>query len=194
MKNRHFHPAFAARAHHGRGGFEGFGHGAPFGAGPFGPGMYREFMRAGGGPRARKGDVRIAILALLNEGPASGYGLIKAIAERTEQLWRPSAGSVYPTLQQLADEGLVVPPAGRGDFELSDDGKKYVEEHREELGRVFDAPRRAEGGPDMEFIQSIGRLFEAVKQFPRSATAEQRTAAAEKMDELRRELYRILAD
>jgi DNA-binding PadR family transcriptional regulator len=196
MKNRHLHPAFIARAHHGRGhgpfGAEGFGPGVPFGPGA---GMRGEFMRAWGGPRARKGDVRIAILALLNEAPASGYGLIKAIAERTEQAWRPSPGSVYPTLQQLVDEGLVTQPAGpgKGDYELTDDGRAYVAERQEQVEGVFAQPAGFPG-PDREFMQSIGRLFDAVKQFPRSATPEQRKAAAEKMDELRRELYRILAD
>jgi DNA-binding PadR family transcriptional regulator len=198
MKNRHMHPAFMGRAHHGRGGhgpFEGGFPGGPFGPGGFGPGMGREFMRAWGGPRARKGDVRVAILALLNDGPASGYGLIKAIAERTEQAWRPSPGSVYPTLQQLVDEGLVTQPSGpgKGDYELTDEGRAYVAEHQEQVEGVFAQPTGFTG-IDREFMQSIGRLFDAVKQFPRSATPEQRKAAAEKMDELRRELYRILAD
>jgi DNA-binding PadR family transcriptional regulator len=199
MKNRHFHPGFDARAHrggHGPFGGEGFGSGAPFGPGAFGPGMRHEFMRAWGGPRARKGDVRIAILALLGEAPASGYGLIKAIAERTEHTWRPSPGSVYPTLQQLVDEGLVTQPSGpgRGEYDLTDEGRAYVTEHRAEIDQVFAQQPAAVGGMDREFMQSIGRLFDAVKQFPRSATPEQRRAAAEKMDELRRELYRILAD
>lgn len=203
MKNRHLHHGFAAqafeaRAHHGRGagpwGQGGFGHG-PFGPGGFGPDMRAEFMRAWGGPRARKGDVRIAILALLREAPASGYGLIKAIAEKTEHAWRPSPGSIYPTLQQLVDEGLVTQPSGsgKGEYELTDEGRAYVAEHQEEVDGVFAQPAGAPG-PDREFMQSIGRLFDAVKQFPRSATPEQRKAAAEKMDELRRELYRILAD
>lgn len=199
MKNRHFHHGFEARAQrggHGPFGGEGFGPGAPFTPGAFGPGMRHEFMRAWGGPRARKGDVRIAILALLNEAPASGYGLIKAIAEKTEHAWRPSPGSVYPTLQQLVDEGLVTQPSGpgKGDYELTDDGRTYVAEHQSEIDGVFAQQPTGFGGVDREFMQSIGRLFDAVKQFPRSATPEQRKAAAEKMDELRRELYRILAD
>jgi DNA-binding PadR family transcriptional regulator len=199
MKNRGFHHGFEGRmAHQGRQFGPGFGHhGGPFGPGGFGgPDMRAEFMRAWGGPRARKGDVRIAILALLHEAPASGYGLIKAIAEKTEHAWRPSPGSVYPTLQQLVDEGLVTQPSGpgKGEYELTDEGRAYVAEHQEEIDAVFAQPTAGFGGPDREFMQSIARLFDAVKQFPRSATPEQRTAAAEKMDELRRELYRILAD
>ncbi|GAA2079134.1 PadR family transcriptional regulator [Pseudolysinimonas kribbensis] len=195
MKNRHFPPGFDGRAHRG-------GHG-PFGGEGFDPGfdprgmgyMRNEFARAWGGPRARRGDVRMAIIALLNEAPASGYGLIKAIAERTEHAWRPSPGSVYPTLQQLVDEGLAVQPSGpgKGDYELTDDGRAYAAEHEEAIANVFAQPTGFPG-PDREFLQSIGRLFDAVKQFPRTATPEQRKAATEKMDELRRELYRILAD
>ena len=193
MKNHNFPQGFAARQHHGRGPHEAFG-GMGFGPRDFGQ-MRNEFMRGRGGPRARRGDVRIAILALLDEAPASGYGLIKAIAERTEQAWRPSPGSVYPTLQQLVDEGLAVQPSGpgKGDYELTDEGRAYVAEHREQIDAVFAQPAGFPG-LDREFLQSIGRLFDAVKQFPRSATPAQRKAAAEKMDELRRELYRILAD
>jgi DNA-binding PadR family transcriptional regulator len=183
----------------GRGGF-GPGFGGP-GFGGFGPEMMRDFAQAwGGNGRARKGDVRAAILSLLSEAPATGYALIKGIAERTDQAWRPSPGSVYPTLQQLVDEGLVRQPAAadgssaRTDYELTDEGTAYVTEHKDQLDAAWQTAGPRNGGVDQEFMSSIGKLFDAVKQFPRSATAEQRTAATAKIDELRRELYRILAD
>lgn len=175
----------------------GFGAGFP---GGFGPEMMRDFAQAwGGNGRARKGDVRAAILSLLSEAPATGYALIKGIAERTDQVWRPSPGSVYPTLQQLVDEGLVRQQGdggagGRTDYELTDEGTTYVADHKEQLDATWQASGPQRGGVDQEFMASIGRLFDAVKQFPRSATAEQRTAATAKIDELRRELYKILAD
>src|SRR5487761_221008 len=79
-----------------------------FGPGPFGPGP--KFAR---GPRVRRGDVRAAILDLLGEGqPWNGYQIIQEIGARTVGVWRPSAGSVYPALQQLEDEGLVQTEAG----------------------------------------------------------------------------------
>jgi DNA-binding PadR family transcriptional regulator len=225
MRNNNFDPRIAAmrgmRFHHddqdgdhghqhpgrgrGRGGNgfgPGFGHG--FGAGfpgGFGPEMMRDFAQAwGGNGRARKGDVRAAILSLLSEAPATGYALIKGIAERTDQAWRPSPGSVYPTLQQLVDEGLVRQQGakdssgGRTDYELTDEGTAYVAEHKEQLDAAWQASGPQRGGVDREFMASIGKLFDAVKQFPRSATAEQRAAATAKIDELRRELYKILAD
>jgi DNA-binding PadR family transcriptional regulator len=218
MKNNNFDPRFAAFAaarfhhgstdhhdhphgHQGRGG-PGFGRG--FGAGfpgGFGPEMMRDFAQAWGGHgRARKGDVRAAILSLLSEAPATGYALIKGIAERTDQAWRPSPGSVYPTLQQLVDEGLVRQQGakegngGRTDYELTDEGTAYVTENKEQLDAAWQATGPQRGGMDHEFMASIGKLFGAVKQFPRSATPEQRAAATAKIDELRRELYKILAD
>ncbi len=189
----------------GRGGFGPGFPGGPTGrggfGGGFGPEMMRDFAQAwGGGGRARKGDVRAAILCLLSEVPATGYALIKGIAERTDQAWRPSPGSVYPTLQQLVDEGLVRQPAagdgsgGRTDYELTDEGTVYVTEHKDQLDAAWQTAAPRSGGVDHEFMSSFGKLVDAVKQFPRSATAEQRTAATAKIDELRRELYRILAD
>jgi DNA-binding PadR family transcriptional regulator len=159
--------------------------------------MMRDFAQAWGGPgRARKGDVRAAILSLLSDGAATGYALIKGIAERTDQAWRPSPGSVYPTLQQLVDEGLVRQPGdnGRTDYELTEAGTAYVTEHQDELDAAWQTAGPRVGGVDREFMASIARLMDAVKQFPRSATSEQREQATAKIDELRRELYRILAD
>ncbi len=221
MRNNNFDPRIAAmrgiRFHHdgqsddhghqhpgrGRGGNgfgPGFGRGFGPGFGGFGPEMMRDFAQAwGGNGRARKGDVRAAILSLLSEAPATGYALIKGIAERTDQAWRPSPGSVYPTLQQLVDEGLVRQQGakdgnGRTDYELTDEGTAYVTENKEQLDAAWQASGPQRGGVDREFMASIGKLLDAVKQFPRSATPEQREAATAKIDELRRELYKILAD
>ncbi len=65
-------------------------------------------------PRARRGDVRVAILAVLADGPLNGYQVIQEIADRTGGAWRPSPGSVYPTISQLEDEGLVESDDERG--------------------------------------------------------------------------------
>src|SRR5215467_15811882 len=97
-----------------------------------GPGVRREFARSRGprygrgrgGPRARRGDVRAAVLALLAERQMHGYEMIKEIEERTEGAWTPSAGSIYPTLQLLEDEGLIrgEESEGKRRFTLTDDG------------------------------------------------------------------------
>lgn len=168
------------RGPHGHGG-GGFGRG--FGPG-FGP---------GGPRRANRGDVRSAILALLAEAPSNGYGLIKTIAEKTSGAWRPSPGSVYPTLQQLVDEDLIT-PVGEGrstEFTLTDAGKAYVAEHAEELGSAWNTDP---GGTGPAFHQSVGKLMGVIHQFRVAATDEQRLAAVEKIDEARRALYLILAE
>src|SRR4051812_15539681 len=96
---------------------------------------------AGGGRRRRRprGDVRAALLLLLTEQPYNGYGLMQEIEQRSEGAWRPSPGSVYPALALLEDEGLVTSePEGSGKrYTLSDGGRAYVEERREQLGEPW---------------------------------------------------------
>ena len=109
--------------------------------GPFGPPRFRG--PGGRGPRVRRGDVRAAILDLLGEGQAwNGYQIIQEIGERTQGVWRPSAGSVYPALQQLEDEGLIAAAAGedrRRNYTLTDEGRAYVQAHADELKASWDA-------------------------------------------------------
>ena len=110
-------------------GFSGHRASFGFGSGMRGPGMGEVFdqLRAafedrGPGRRMARGDVRSAVLALLAEQPMHGYQIITEIAQRSDGAWKPSAGSVYPTLQQLADEGLVVATEseGRKTYTLTD--------------------------------------------------------------------------
>jgi DNA-binding PadR family transcriptional regulator len=169
----------------------GRGHGGPhgFGRGGFGGGPGRG--RAG---RARKGDVRAALLLLLEQGPSNGYGLITGIAERTEGAWRPSPGSVYPTLQQLVDEGLVEQSGdGRGSrYALTDEGRAHVDAHRDEFERAWRAATPE--AQDDPFVDGLAKLMPAVHQFVTTATPEQKAQAAPQLDALRKELYRLLAE
>jgi DNA-binding PadR family transcriptional regulator len=95
----------------------------------------------GRGPRVRRGDVRAAVLDVLAAEPMNGYQVIQQITERTEGAWRPSPGSVYPTISQLEDEGLVEADAadGRRTLRLTAEGESYVAEHPEELAAVWKA-------------------------------------------------------
>ncbi len=167
-----------------------FGPGGPGGFGPAGPGGF--------GPRGRrrrpKGAVREAILSLLADGPANGYSLMKQIAERAEGEWSPSPGSVYPTLAQLVDEGLIeATGTGKGtDFALTDQGREYVAENADELAAIWADSTR--GAPTRAAMRdSIGALMGVVQQF-RFATDDQRQQAAAQLDETRRALHRILAE
>ncbi len=121
---------------------------------------------------------------------------MKSIAERTDGAWRPSPGSVYPTLSQLVDEGLIA-ESGEGrqsTFDLTEAGRAYVAEHGEEIAKAWsDATADGEHRGD-EFLGSSMKLAGVLKQFHFDATPEQRAQATAKIDELRRALYTILAD
>ncbi|MDA3803749.1 MULTISPECIES: PadR family transcriptional regulator [unclassified Clavibacter] len=170
----------------GMGGFGGPGFGGP----GFGPGRGR-----GGRGRARRGDVRLAILSLLADAPSNGYGLITGIAAKTEGAWRPSPGSVYPTLQQLVDEDLIVADetGAKSVYSLTDQGRAHVEEHQAEIDAAWAATTDRSEGEDA-FQTSLMKLMGVVKPLMHDATDAQRQAAAAKLDETRRALYAILAD
>ncbi|HEX3930276.1 MAG TPA: PadR family transcriptional regulator [Nocardioides sp.] len=220
---------------HGRGrGWEG--HGGPGDddwAGPWGSGAWGQSSRRGGrggrggpppwlaglfgmaqqerarGPRVRRGDVRVAILAVLADGPLNGYQVIGEIADRTDGEWRPSPGSVYPTMSQLEDEGLVEgdDERGRRPLRLTEQGRTYLEEHADEVAEVWapfsrdreggagrgEDPRR--DGPDFASLKpELGRVMNAVWQIISTGTDEQRRAAIGVLMDARRALYGILAD
>jgi DNA-binding PadR family transcriptional regulator len=189
---RRFHHGIGDHGHGFPDGFErgAFPGGVGFGGFPGGPGFGPRGLR-----RAGKGDIRSVILSLLSEGPSNGYGLIKAIAEKTGGAWRPSPGSVYPTLQQLVDEELIVSNGDgrKTEFDLTDAGRRYVTEHADDFAKAWEAtPGRSEQAG--AFFESVGKLMGVVQQFRHAATDVQRTAAIEKLDEARRALYLILAD
>jgi len=163
--------------------------------GPFGPKFGRGFGPRG--PRVRRGDVRAAVLDLLAEGqPWNGYQIIQEIGERTQGVWRPSAGSVYPALQQLEDEGLITPAAGedrRRNYTLTDEGRAYVEAHAAELRSSWDA---VTGSVDDEVVQmhNLSRqVAMATAQVAQAGTAAQVQQASKILADTRKALYRILA-
>jgi len=175
------------------------GFGPDFGrfGGDFGPGAGRGFARGRGrGGRGRRGDVRAAILLLLQERPMHGYELIQQIRERSGDVWRPSPGSIYPALSQLEDEGLVIieKVSGRKTAKLTESGVAYVEAQREELGDPWQEVRDGVGDQALDLRELVGQLMGAVAQVARAGTAEQAAKAAEVLTEARRSLYRILAD
>jgi DNA-binding PadR family transcriptional regulator len=150
----------------------------------------------GGRPRVGKGDVRAAILLLLDEGPLHGYHLIHRIEERSGGMWRPSPGSVYPALQLLEDEGLVRPEQeeGRRVFHLTDAGTAYVAAQRTELEAARDAVT-GRVNPKAQTLQDLVRqLAVAVDQVTEVGTSAQLDAAQATLVTTRRQLYRILAD
>ena len=172
-----------------RHGPRGFGPGPDFGAGRP-PGS-----RGRRGRRAR-GDTRLAVLTLLGEQPRHGYDIIQEISERTGGTWRPSPGSVYPTLQQLQDEGLVQTEEsdGRRTVRLTETGQTYLEQHREELDRVWDATGEQVSEPVANLRAQYGQLHAAMRRIMSAGTDAQRDTAADALAEARKTIYRLLAD
>src|SRR4051794_26989937 len=151
----------------------------------------------GGGPRRRmrRGDVRAALLVLLDEEPRTGYGLMEEIERRSEGAWRPSPGSVYPTLKQLEDEELVQAEAGQGrtPFTLTEAGKAYVEENREQLGEPWAKSDEGFGESRLELRGLLAQIAAAPYQVATAADDGQVARAKELLAETRRGLYRVLA-
>jgi DNA-binding PadR family transcriptional regulator len=160
--------------------------------GPYGPPRF-----GGRGPRVRRGDVRAAILDLLGEGqPWNGYQLIQEIGARTQGVWRPSAGSVYPALQQLEDEGLIQTEAGedrRRMYTLTEEGRAYVEAHADELRASWDAVTGSVDAADVQLHDTIRQVAVAVTQVAQAGSAAQVAQASKILADTRRALYRILA-
>ena len=144
----------------------------------------------------RRGDVRAALLVLLDEEPRNGYALMQEIEHRTDGVWRPSPGSVYPALAQLEDEGLVVQEEteGRKSYRLTDDGKAFVEENRTDLGQPWQAvlEESDEGALDLRGLMfGIGG---AIMQIVSGGNRDQIDKAQEILKQTRKDLYKILAE
>jgi len=168
--------------HHG----PGFG---PWGGPGHGPGFGRR-------RRMRRGDVRAALLVLLEEGPQNGYGLMQEIERRSEGAWRPSPGSVYPALALLEDEGLVQAEEddGRKRFALTDAGRAHVEEHRDQLGEPWAGLSDEVGEGRLELGRLVAQLGAAAMQVAAAGNDGHVEQARKVLTDARRALYRILAD
>ncbi|MGD9961424.1 PadR family transcriptional regulator [Nocardioides sp.] len=198
-------PGWAAE---GMSGHKGRGPGGRGRPGP--PPWVQELVRSFGGPdmgakargpKVRRGDVRAAILDVLAVEPMNGYQIIQQISERSAGAWKPSPGSVYPTVQQLEDEGLIEGQEreGRRVLVLTEEGRTYVAEHPDELRatwRPFEATgdevAAAAGVGDLKPV--IGQVMGAVWQIMVSGTDQQRAEAADVLGETRRRLYGLLAE
>lgn len=153
------------------------------------------YGRGRGGPRARRGDVRAAVLALLAERPMHGYEMIKELEERTQGAWVPSAGSIYPTLQLLEDEGLIrgEESEGKRRFTLTDAG---AEAQKEKAGEEtpWEAVRAGAAPEQLQLRDSVRKLHHAIGQVLHAADESQQRQVRELLDETRRKVYGVLAE
>jgi DNA-binding PadR family transcriptional regulator len=140
----------------------------------------------------RRGDVRSAILALLAEQPMHGYQVIQELTERSGGMWRPSAGSVYPTLQQLEDEGLVRAEEreGRRVFTLTEAGREAATSVA-----ARSTPWEREGADEaVDLRDLVYQVAAASMQVAEVGTSASIAQARGILTETRRKLYRLLAE
>jgi DNA-binding PadR family transcriptional regulator len=148
------------------------------------------------GAKAGRGDVRAAILALLREGPRTGYQVMSDIEERSAGAWRPSPGAVYPALAQLADEGLIVgtESGGRRTYSLTDAGRDYVEQNPDMARGAWESRTQQEAWELPGLFAEAARVGGGIVQIAHAGTPEQVRAAERLLEQTRRRLYQILAD
>jgi DNA-binding PadR family transcriptional regulator len=145
------------------------------------------------GQRMRRGDIRVVLLASLIDEPAHGYEIIRRLEERSGGVWRPSAGSVYPTLQLLEEEGMLTSTdeAGKRVYHLTDTG-------RQEAGRATTLPwDRPDGSPatgPQALREAAGSVHSATRQMMVAGTPEQIERALDLLKETRQKLYQLLAE
>ena len=163
--------------------------GGPFGGGPFGGGPF-----GGGRGRRRRGDVRLALLMLLAEEPRNGYQLMQTIEERSDGRWRPSPGSVYPTLSQLEDEGLIhgIERDGTKLFEITDHGRERLAESKTDPA-PWEEEEEAAGTDLHQMAGLVIQIGKAAWQVAQEGDERQTEKACKTLADTRRALYRILA-
>jgi DNA-binding PadR family transcriptional regulator len=175
-----------ARHRHRDPGFGGF----PFGAGGWGGGPF------GRGRKARRGDIRTAALLLLAEEPRNGYQIMQEVEERSEGVWRPSPGSVYPALQQLEDEGLIRSEEidGRKLYAITDEGRAQLERRDAQEPAPWEQMSGDVSDQAAELAKLAREVAFAFAQVMRTGSEAQLKRAREVLVSARRDLYRILGD
>jgi DNA-binding PadR family transcriptional regulator len=138
-----------------------------------------------------RGDVRNLLLAALLTGPGHGYELMQRLEDTSEGRWRPSPGSVYPSLQMLEEQGLVrsAENEGRKVYELTDEGRAQADEQA--LGGLSRPDGR--GGHNRALREALEQLHLAVRQVAAAGTPSHEEQALEILQATRRALYQLLA-
>jgi DNA-binding PadR family transcriptional regulator len=151
---------------------------------------------AGGGRRARRGNVRAAILALLCEQSMHGYQMIQELSRRSGGAWTPSPGSIYPTLQLLEDEGLVTShqsPDGKRMFEITDAGRAEAARSGSAAGqRPWEQSGHGRRGMPVDIGSAIRDTAIALVYAATSGTDEQRAQVISLLAEFRQKLSDVV--
>lgn len=173
----------------------GFGRGAGFG-GREGRGERGGRDHSGHAGRGRRGDIRNAILIALQDGPAHGYELMQTLADKSGGRWRPSPGSVYPTLQMLEDAGLLSSEevGGKRVFTLTEAGVTEAQTRKDAAGDVMPW-QRPEDTDGSSILREAVVLFElAARQASLTRDEALVTKVTEVVNTARKSIYQLLAE
>jgi DNA-binding PadR family transcriptional regulator len=155
--------------------------------GMYGPGRRRH------GKRLKRGILKFALLKLVAEMPRHGYDLMRAFREKG---WGAGAGSVYPILSALEAAGLIVgrDEGDRRTYEISDKGRRLLEEHAKDLGRLFDDDEDDASEVEEDRLRdAAGRLMQSISQLGPTSKPETIGRVCELLDETRKRIYELLA-
>lgn len=135
------------------------------------------------------------MLVLAERAPLHGYELIAELEERSEGRWRPSPGSMYPTLGRLEGKGLIVGTVdedgdGKKTYELTDEGRAWLERRDPDAPLPWEQEETGQGGGLRPLVAEV---MSAAKQVGRFGSEEQRAAATEVLTKTKADLYKILA-
>lgn len=147
----------------------------------------------------RRGDIRTAVLAVLAEGPGHGYDVMSRLEAKSGGTWRPSAGSVYPTLQLLDDEGLLTSAErdGKKVYTITDAGRAEAARRIEESGEPWAEPAAEDRDGAIHpgrLFRSFGALGMAARQVVQAGSRAQLAAAIEIVDKARKDIYQLLGE
>ena len=144
----------------------------------------------------RRGDIRTALLVALGDGPGHGYELISRLEEKSGGEWRPSPGSVYPTLQLFEDEGLVKAEErdGKRVYALTDAGRTEAAARVEQHGATPWESEPEGDTPNRSLRKAAVQLLAAAKQVSLTADAAQIERAVSAVRAASKELYQILSE
>ena len=161
--------------------------------------MWREMAREGGAwfeseTRMRRGDVKYLLLSALTKRSMHGYDIMQDLEEQYQGRYRPSPGSVYPTLQMLEDGGFVTSQVidGKRIYEITDAGRKLLQER----GNVDEDARDGGSREDWtEMRESIRKFVVAAQQALRHLDERKtRERIIHVLDQARKEIYAILQE
>jgi DNA-binding PadR family transcriptional regulator len=152
----------------------------------------------GNEPRTRRGDIKFILLELLSEQPQHGYELIKELEARRGGFRRLSPGSVYPNLQMLEEGGYLTsePVEGKRVYTITESGRQFLSDRNPPSQSRGTGDRSTESRPSelIELRRTLTELNDAVTQIARSGNVEQANRVRELLAQVKREIYRLLAE